>query len=70
MLHINAVQIGVWSKQFAWKPKRCVYSNRLIWLKYAYTVTRMLQGPGTPIHVRLWADPAEYIILRLKGTIT
>lgn len=70
MLHTDIIQIGVWYKLFAWKPVRCVYSNRIIWLRYAYTVTRMLRGPGAPIHFRLWADPVEYTILKLKGTIT
>lgn len=58
-----------WELKYSWRPRRCSYSKKLIWLKRAFKGTSMLTGPGEPIFEHRWCDAKEYIFLKLKGTI-
>lgn len=59
----------IWEKHFCWLPKRCVYSNRLIWLEMAYKGESVFTGPGDPALIQHWAKRNEYIIAMLKGLV-
>ena len=52
--------------KFAWLPKRCALSGKLIWLKYGYRVTAMWTGPGDPVFEHKWHDKNTHIMWLLK----
>ena len=52
--------------KFAWWPRRCYLTNKLVWLKFGYKMTRMITGPGEPIYQTRWHDKDEHIIWQLK----
>ena len=56
-----------WTMKFCWLPRRCVLSNKLMCLKYAYKGTAMWTGPGEPVYEHRWHDSKEHIIWKLKG---
>lgn len=60
---------AVWYLQFAWVPKRCGITYRLIWLKWAYKGTAMWTGPGSPIFEYRWIAKEQFLFARLKGKI-
>jgi len=60
--------IGTEYKFMFW-PRRCYFSNKLLWLVYAYRKTAMYTGPGNPIFEYRYYDKHEYLVNRLKGTI-
>ena len=60
---------AVWYLKFAWLPKRCYITNKLIWLKLAYKGTAMYTGPGDPIFEHHWVEKNEYLIAKLKNLI-
>ena len=51
---------------FAWLPKKCHQSGKLIWLKYGYRLTRIIIGPGDTLFVYRWHDKNEHLIWKLK----
>lgn len=56
-----------WELKFSFWPRRCLISNKLIWLKYGYKGTAMWTGPGTPVYEYQWHDITEHLIWKLKG---
>jgi hypothetical protein len=56
-----------WEYKFSLWPRRCLISNKVIWLKYAYKGTAMWTGPGTPAYQYQWHDATEHLIWKLKG---
>jgi hypothetical protein len=60
---------ALWYVEFAWLPKRCWISNRLIWLEKAYQGTAMWTGPGEPIFEYHWVNKDEYLVAKIKGTL-
>ena len=56
-----------WELKFVVWPKRCVLSNRLIWLESAYKGTAVWTGPGTPVYEFAWHSSKEHVIWKLKG---
>lgn len=56
-----------WTMKFCWLPRRCVLSNKLMWLKYAYKGTAMWTGPGEPVYEHRWHDKQEHLIWKIKG---
>ena len=55
-----------WSLKFCWLPKRCLISNKRIWLKFAYQGQAVWHGPGDPAFEYHWHDKVEHIIWQLK----
>lgn len=55
--------------KFAYLPKRCRISNKLIWLKYGYVVTLMYTGPGQPVFEYFWYTKSEFLVQKLKGNL-
>jgi len=51
--------------KFAWLPKRCVLTGKLIWLTYGYRITAMWSGPGESIFEHKWHDKNAHIIWKL-----
>ena len=58
-----------WELKFSLLPRRCFYSNKLIWFKLGYLGTAMVTGPGTPVFEPRWIDRNEFLVYRIKGTI-
>jgi hypothetical protein len=58
-----------WQLQWCLLPRRCFYTNRLLWFKQAYMGTSILTGPGDPIFDYRWIDRKEYLFLKIKGII-
>lgn len=56
-----------WRLTFAWKPHRCIRSNRIIWLKYGYLGTAMYTGPGEPVYEYNWHTVEEHLIWTLTN---
>ena len=52
--------------KFAWLPKKCNLSAKLIWLKYGYELSAMWTGPGNAVFEERWHDKNEHIIWKLK----
>ena len=55
--------------KFVWLPKRCHFTDKLLWLKYAYVQTAMYTGPGDAIFEERWYDKNEFILEKIKGTV-
>jgi hypothetical protein len=58
-----------WEMKISLLPRRCFYSNKLLWLGLAYKGTSMLTGPGEPIFEYRWVDKKEFLFQRIKGNI-
>jgi hypothetical protein len=58
-----------WQLKFAWLPHRCINSDHIIWLKFAYIGTAIWTGPGEDIVECNWLTKEEYLFNRLKGII-
>lgn len=52
--------------KFAWLPKKCYLSNKLIWLTWGYKQTAMYTGPGDPAFEYRWYDKLYFVADRLK----
>ena len=55
-----------WDYKFSWLPKRCMQTNKSIWLMYAY------RGRSKYHHLDqadMWMCSGEFIILRLMDKI-
>lgn len=50
-----------------WWPQRCCVTNKLLWLKKAVLVRRVITGPGFPAVIDNWVDARAYTIQTLKG---
>lgn len=50
-----------WLKVFAWIPRRCELSNKLIWLEHLYKGTAMWTGPGEPVYETRWHGHDEHL---------
>ena len=55
--------------RFAWWPRRCHLSGKILWLTWVYCQTSMLTGPGDPIFDHRWYDSEEFLIAKIKGTV-
>ena len=56
-----------WELKFAFLPKRCAITNKLIWLKYAYCGTALWRsGDYDFIREVNWHGKDEHIIWELK----
>lgn len=58
-----------WSLEFSILPRKCYYTGKYQWLKYAYFGTAMVTGPGEPVFEYRWCDRKEYLFLKIKGVI-
>jgi hypothetical protein len=56
-----------WRLRFLWLPKRSAITGRQLWLRQVYEGTRMITGPGDPVFLFRYHEPAEHIIWQLKG---
>ena len=58
-----------WQLKFSLWPRRCFYTGKYLWFKFAYLGTSILTGPGEPILEYRWCERHEYLFLKIKGTI-
>lgn len=58
-----------WELKTSLYPRRCFYSNKLIWLEIAYKGTAMIPGPGEPVFIDRWISRNEFLIAKIKGLI-
>jgi hypothetical protein len=56
---------AVWKESFCILPKRCLHSNKVIWLKKAYKGVATYYGPGTPAKENHWHDREQHLIWKL-----
>ncbi len=54
---------------FSWRPRKCWFSNKQLFMTEAYKLSRVITGPGEPLYEDRWLSKEEYIIQRLKGVI-
>jgi hypothetical protein len=66
--HFDRKSLGTQYKFVLW-PRRCYFSNKLLWLENAYVKTAMYTGPGDPVFEYRWYHKDEYIINKLKGNV-
>ena len=66
--HFKKYCIGTQLK-FALLPKRCYFTNKILWLRYAYKQTAMYTGPGEPAFEHRWYDKTEFLIGKLKDRV-
>ena len=55
-----------WELKFAWLPRRCERSKRLIWLELAYRGTACHQCDVTFFYEHRWHSTIEHIVWELK----
>ena len=48
---------------------RCAISNRILFMKPAVKLTRVITGPGSPVLLDYWVSPKEYTLLQLSGKL-
>ena len=48
---------------------RCTISNRVLFMKRAVKLTRVITGPGWPVLLDYWVSPKEYTLLQLSGKL-
>lgn len=58
-----------WETKISFWPRRCYYSNKLLWFKFAYKGTAMWTGPGEPVFEHRWIDKNQYLLEKVKGSI-
>jgi hypothetical protein len=58
-----------WKLTFACWPRRCLVSNKWIWLQLGYLGEAVWTGPGTPVFETRWLSKEEFLVAILKGTI-
>lgn len=58
-----------WELKISIWPRRCHYTDRLIWFKTAYKGTAILYGPGDPVFEHRWVEKNQYLLEKIKGTI-
>ncbi len=58
-----------WQIKLSLIPRRCYYTNKIIWLEFAYVGTAMQTGPGEPVFITRWVSRNEFLIAKLKGII-
>jgi hypothetical protein len=56
---------ATWTLEFAWWPRRCMLSKRLIWLERAYCGVGIWTGPGENVIEVKWANEEEFFIWAL-----
>ena len=45
---------------------RCVLSDKMLFMKPAVKLTRVITGPGTPVILKYWVSSKEYLVLDLS----
>ena len=54
---------------FAFFPKRCYFTNRVLWLEYVYKQTHMYTGPGDPVFEYFYYDIKSFLVNKIKGEV-
>jgi hypothetical protein len=60
---------AVWAERFAWRPRRCDKSKRIVWLQKVMMGVAMYTGPGEPVIETRYHDCKEHLIWRLSHGI-
>lgn len=58
-----------WELKLSLWPRRCFYTGKFLWFKYAYLGVSMLTGPGDTIFEYRWCEKKEYLFLKIKGEV-
>lgn len=58
-----------WQRKWCLLPRRCFYSNKLLWFKRAHRGMSILTGPGDCLFDYRWVDSKEFLLLKIKGTL-
>ena len=54
---------------FVMWPRRCYFTNKILFLKYVYRQTAMWTGPGDPVFEYRWYDKNEFIKAKLQELV-
>ena len=57
-----------WKLKFVLWPKRCYFSGKLLWLRFAYQGTSILTGQDLDFEF-MWVERKEWLFQRIKGSI-
>lgn len=60
---------ATWTLSFAFLPKKCNITKKVIWLKYAYKGTALIRRADDLVPEVKWHTKAEHLIWLLKGKI-
>jgi hypothetical protein len=63
----NFYRKAVWRERFAWTPKRCNLSYKVLWLSKCMMGVAMYTGPGGPVFEFKWHNYKEHTIWLLKN---
>lgn len=73
---VDSFSVGlVYTKlKFAWLPKRCYFSNKRIWLEFAYVQKsvdrfKIFVNPNRRIQEIRWYEKHEFLIAKIKGVL-
>jgi hypothetical protein len=56
-----------WERKFTWWPRRCMLSNKIIWLQPAYRGTALWARSNKPVIETAWHSSKEHVVWKLKG---
>jgi hypothetical protein len=58
-----------WKLKYSLIPRRCHYTKKLVWFKFAYFGVGLICGPGDPVYDYRWCERHEYLFLKIKGIL-
>jgi len=68
------IKLAKTTLRFVWLPKRCVLTNKILWLTLAYKLEYNWSfnygrdwPAGEPANVSQWADCGAVVIAKIKG---
>ena len=67
--HLIFVKKAVWRLERPWWPRRCYYTNQLLWFKPAYQGTADYDGPGSMVTETKWAERDTFMIRSLSDQL-
>lgn len=60
-------RVGNWHLKFCWIPRTCFLTGKRIWVRHCYAGSRVITGPGEPVHDEYYVDRDAFIIWQLRG---
>lgn len=50
-------------------PRKCHFTNKWLWLKFAYKQTAVYTGPGDPVFEYRYYDRDQFLMKKIAGEL-
>ena len=57
---------ATWELYFCFIPRRCVFTNKRLWLCKCYRGLRIITGPGSPVKEYYYASTSSFMLWALR----